>query len=65
MISRKLTSCLDYTEKKLSLFLGDAINTEAVLTLFGSQKPGPELVEEGTWLKVVVTALSLSLCFSA
>lgn len=61
MISRKLTSCLDYTEKKLSLFLCDAIITEAVLTLFMSQKPGPELVEEGTWLRVVVTALSLSL----
>lgn len=64
MISRKLTSCLDYTEKKLSLFLCDAIITEAVLTLFMSQKPGPELVEEGTWLRVVVTALSLSLSVS-
>ena len=41
MISRKLTSCLDYTEKELSLFLCDAINTEAVLTWFRAWKPGP------------------------
>ena len=50
--------------RKEIIFLCDAINTEAVLTLFGSQKPGPELVEEGTWLRVVVTALSLSLSVS-
>ena len=69
-----MTKSMDHDFKKADLvlrlhrkeiiFLCDAINTEAVLTLFGSQKPGPELVEEGTWLRVVVTALSLSLSVS-
>ena len=69
-----MTKSMDHDFKKADLvlrlhrkeiiFLCDAINTEAVLTLFGSQKPGPELVEEGTWLRVVVTALSLSLSLS-